>query len=66
MNVAETVLVFVGVPLAIIAVLALLIFVPGGRKRAPLQVRSAVGARAGLVRAAPGRRPPAATARTPR
>ena len=34
MTVAETILVFAGIPLAIIAVLALLIFVPGGRKRA--------------------------------
>ena len=34
MNVAETILVFAGIPLAIIAVMALLIFVPGGRKRA--------------------------------
>ncbi len=33
MNVAETLLVFVGVPLAIVVVLALLIFLPGGRKR---------------------------------
>ena len=33
MNVAETILVFVGVPLAIFLLLALLIFVPGGRKR---------------------------------
>jgi hypothetical protein len=32
-NVAEALLVFVGAPLAIVAVLALLIFVPGGRKR---------------------------------
>jgi hypothetical protein len=32
-TVAETLLVFAGIPLAIIAVLALLIFVPGGRKR---------------------------------
>jgi hypothetical protein len=32
-NVAETILVFVGAPLAIFLVLALLIFVPGGRKR---------------------------------
>ena len=32
MNVAETLLVFVGAPLAVIVVLALLIFVPGGRK----------------------------------
>jgi hypothetical protein len=32
-NVAESLLVFVGAPLAIVAVLALLIFVPGGRKR---------------------------------
>jgi len=32
-NVAETILVFVGIPLAIVLVLALLIFVPGGRKR---------------------------------
>ena len=37
MTVAETILVFVGVPLAIILVLALLIFVPGGRKRARYQ-----------------------------
>ena len=34
MTVVETILVFAGIPLAIIAVLALLIFVPGGRKRA--------------------------------
>ena len=33
MNVAETILVFAGIPLAIIAVMALLIFVPGGRRR---------------------------------
>ena len=33
MNVAETILVFVGVPLAVVAVLALLIFLPGGRQR---------------------------------
>lgn len=33
MTVAETILVFAGAPLAIIAVMALLIFVPGGRKR---------------------------------
>jgi hypothetical protein len=32
-NVAETLLVFVGAPLAVVAVLALLIFLPGGRKR---------------------------------
>ena len=33
MTVAETLLVFVGIPLAIVVVLALLIFLPGGRKR---------------------------------
>ena len=33
MNVAETLLVFVGAPLAVVVVLALLIFLPGGRKR---------------------------------
>ena len=33
MTVVESILVFAGVPLAIIAVLALLIFLPGGRKR---------------------------------
>ena len=33
MNVAETILVFAGIPLAIIAVLALLTLVPGARKR---------------------------------
>lgn len=33
MNVVESILVFVGVPLAIFLLLALLIFVPGGRKR---------------------------------
>ena len=33
MNVAETILVFAGIPLAIVLVLALLIFVPGARKR---------------------------------
>ncbi len=33
MNVAETLLVFVGAPLAIIAVMAALIFLPGGRGR---------------------------------
>ena len=33
MNVAETLLVFAGAPLAIVAVLALLIYVPGGRRR---------------------------------
>jgi len=32
-NVAETLLVFVGIPLAIVLLLALLVFVPGGRKR---------------------------------
>jgi hypothetical protein len=32
-NVAETILVFVGIPLAVFVLLALLIFVPGGRKR---------------------------------
>jgi hypothetical protein len=32
-NVAETLLVFVGIPLAIVLVLALLTLVPGGRKR---------------------------------
>jgi hypothetical protein len=32
-NVAETILVFAGAPLAVIAVLALLTLVPGGRKR---------------------------------
>jgi hypothetical protein len=32
-NVAETILVFVGAPLAIFLLLALLVFVPGGRKR---------------------------------
>jgi hypothetical protein len=32
-NVAETILVFVGIPLAVVVLLALLIFVPGGRKR---------------------------------
>ena len=32
-NVAETILVFVGIPLALFVLLALLIFVPGGRKR---------------------------------
>jgi hypothetical protein len=34
-NVAETVLVFVGAPLAIIVVLALLIFLPGARNKRP-------------------------------
>jgi hypothetical protein len=34
-NVAETLLVFAGAPLAIIAVMALLIFVPAGRNRRP-------------------------------
>ena len=34
MTVVETILVFAGIPLAIILLLALLIFVPGGRKRA--------------------------------
>jgi hypothetical protein len=33
-TVVETILVFAGIPLLIIAILALLIFVPGGRKRA--------------------------------
>ena len=33
MTVVETILVFAGIPLAIVLVLALLIFVPGGRKR---------------------------------
>jgi hypothetical protein len=32
-TVVETILVFAGVPLAIIVLLALLIFLPGGRKR---------------------------------
>jgi hypothetical protein len=32
-NVAETILVFVGIPLAFVVLLALLIFLPGGRKR---------------------------------
>jgi hypothetical protein len=32
-TVVETILVFAGIPLAIILLLALLIFVPGGRKR---------------------------------
>jgi hypothetical protein len=32
-NVAETILVFVGIPLAFVLLLALLIFLPGGRKR---------------------------------
>jgi hypothetical protein len=32
-NVAETILVFVGIPLALVVLLALLIFLPGGRKR---------------------------------
>jgi hypothetical protein len=32
-NVAETLLVFVGAPLAVVVLLALLIFLPGGRKR---------------------------------
>jgi hypothetical protein len=32
-NVAETILVFVGIPLALYVLLALLIFLPGGRKR---------------------------------
>ena len=35
MNVAETLLVFVGAPLAIIAVLAMLVYLPGGRNRRP-------------------------------
>lgn len=33
MNVAETILVFAGAPLLIIAIMAALIFLPGGRKR---------------------------------
>jgi hypothetical protein len=33
-TVVETILVFAGIPLLIIAILALLIFAPGGRKRA--------------------------------
>ena len=33
MNVAETILVFVGIPLAVVLLLALLIYLPGGRKR---------------------------------
>ena len=33
MNVAETILVFVGIPLAFVLLLAALIFLPGGRKR---------------------------------
>ncbi len=35
MNVAETILVFVGAPLAIFLLLALLIFVPGGGRKRP-------------------------------
>ena len=35
MNVAETILVFAGAPLAVIAVLALLIFAPAARNRRP-------------------------------
>ena len=35
MNVAETILVFAGIPLAIIAVMALLIFGPAARNRRP-------------------------------
>ena len=35
MNVAETLLVFVAAPLAVIAVLALLIYLPAGRNRRP-------------------------------
>jgi hypothetical protein len=34
-NVAETILVFAGAPLAVVAVLALLIFVPGARNKRP-------------------------------
>jgi hypothetical protein len=34
-NVAETLLVFVGAPLAIIAVLVLLVYLPAGRNRRP-------------------------------
>ena len=33
MNVAETVIIFVGIPLAFVLLLALLIFLPGGHKR---------------------------------
>ena len=33
MNVAETILVFVGIPLAVVVLLALLIFLPGGHTR---------------------------------
>ena len=33
MNVAETIIVFVGIPLAFVLLLAALIFLPGGRKR---------------------------------
>ena len=33
MNVAETLIVFAGIPLAIVALMAALIFLPGGRKR---------------------------------
>ena len=33
MTVAETLLVFVGAPLAVVVLLALLIYLPGGRKR---------------------------------
>lgn len=33
MTVVETILVFAGIPLAIVLLLALLIYVPGGRKR---------------------------------
>jgi hypothetical protein len=32
-NVAETIIVFVGIPLAFVVLLAALIFLPGGRKR---------------------------------
>ena len=35
MNVAEALLIFAGIPLAIIVVLALLIYVPAGRNRRP-------------------------------
>ena len=33
MNVAETIIVFVGIPLAFVLLLAALVFLPGGRKR---------------------------------
>ena len=72
MNVVETILVFVGIPLAVIVLLALLTFVPGGRKRSRYKSGQPWEHDPGLVRAAPGRSrgatvptPPSRPARPP-